>query len=156
MPDTDLYLPGRGPLRAAAEAAELLAQAVSGLVTADGYRLVGSDPLADAIARSLTEAGLPLHRCARQDPWYWLGGICLLPVPAGPADRRAGIGVSWTAHSLLRLDWDRPSTYAGTRQAMNTAFGVILRAFAYPAGRFGPGRAWLVTGHRGQGPGAGR
>ena len=155
MPDTDLHLPGRGPLRAVAEAAEL-AQAVSGLVTADGYRLAGSDPLARAIARSLTEAGLPLHRCARQDPRYRLGGICLLPVPAGPADRRAGLVVSWTAHSLLRLDWDRPSTYAGTRQAMNTAFGVILRAFAYPAGVFGPGRAWLVTGHRGQDPGAGR
>jgi hypothetical protein len=60
--------------------------------------------------------------------------------------------VSWTAHSLLRLDWDRP----GTRQAMNTAIGAILRAFAYPAGPFGPGRVWLVTGHRGQDPGAGR
>ena len=42
MPDTDLHLPGRGPLRSVAEAAEL-AQAVSGLVTADGYRLDGSD-----------------------------------------------------------------------------------------------------------------
>ena len=53
MPETDLHLPGRGPLRSVAEAAEL-AQAVSGLVTADGYRLDGSDspapryrPLAD-------------------------------------------------------------------------------------------------------------
>ncbi len=65
MPETDLHQPGRGPLRSVAEAAEL-AQAVSGLVTADGYRLDGSDPLAPlahAIARSLTEAGLPLRRC---------------------------------------------------------------------------------------------
>ena len=158
MPDTDLQLPGRGPLRAAAEAAEL-AQAVSGMVTADGYSLAGSDPLAPlarAIARSLTEAGLPLHRCARQHPRYRLGGICLLPVPAGPADRRAGIVVSWTAHSLLRLDWDRCGTHTGTQQAMNKAIGGIQRAFGYPAEPFGSGGAWLVTGHRGQDPGAGR
>ena len=158
MPDTDLHQPDLGPLRAAAEAAEL-AQAVSGLVSADGYRLAGSDPLAPlarAIARSLTEAGLPLHRCARHDPRYRLGGICLLPVPAGPADGRAGIAVSWTAHSLLRLDWDRYGTYTGTQQAMNTALGGILRAFGYPAEPFGSGGAWLVTGHRGQDPGAGR
>ena len=112
MPDTDVHQPDLGPLRAAADAAEL-ARAVSGLVTDDGYRLAGSDPLAPlarAIARSLTEAGLPLHGCAWHDPRYRLGGICLLPVPAGPADRRAGIAVSWTAHSLLRLDWDRCGT----------------------------------------------
>jgi hypothetical protein len=152
MPDTDLHQPDPGPLRAAADAAEL-AQAVSGLVTDDGYRLAGSDPLAPlarAIARSLTDAGLPLHGCAWHDPRYQLGGICLLPVPAGPADRRAGIAVPWTAHSLLRLDWDR----CGTQQAMNTAIGDNLHAFRYPPGPFGSGGAWLVTGHRGQDPGA--
>ena len=70
MPETDLHQPDLGPLRAAAEAAEL-AQAVSGLVSADGYRLADSDllaPLARDIARSMTEAGLPLHHCARHDP----------------------------------------------------------------------------------------
>ena len=66
MPDTDLHQPDLGPLRAAAEAAEL-AQAASGLVSADGYRLADSDPLAPLardIARSMTEAGLTVHRCA--------------------------------------------------------------------------------------------
>ena len=60
MSETDLHQPGLGPLRAAAEAAEL-AQAVSGLASADGYRLADRDPLAPLareIARSMTEAGL--------------------------------------------------------------------------------------------------
>jgi hypothetical protein len=77
MPDTDLHQPDLGPLRAAAEAAEL-AQAVSGLVSADGYRLADSDPLAPLardIARSMTEAGLPVHHCARHHPLYRLGGV---------------------------------------------------------------------------------
>lgn len=118
MPDTDLHQPSLGSLRAAAEAAEL-ARAVSGLVSADGYRLAGSDPLAPLardIARSMTEAGLSLHYCARHDPSYRLGGICLLPVPAGPANGHAGIAVSWTTHSLMSLDWDRFGTYTGIQQ----------------------------------------
>jgi hypothetical protein len=59
MPDTDFHQPGLGPLRAAAEAAEL-AHAASGLVSAYGYRLADRDPLAPLardIARSMTEAG---------------------------------------------------------------------------------------------------
>ena len=66
MTDTDFLQPGLGPLRAAAEAAEL-AQAASGLVSIDGCRLADSDPLAPLardIARSMTEAGLPVHHCA--------------------------------------------------------------------------------------------
>lgn len=94
MPGTDLRQPVLGPLRAAADTAEL-ARAEPGLAAAGWYRLAGSGPLARAVARSLTEA-------------------------------------------------------------MNMAFGVILRAFAYPAGPFGAGRTWLVTGHCGQDPGAGR
>ena len=151
MPDTDLHQPDLGPLRAAAKAAEL-AQAVSGLVSADGYRLADSGllaPLAHDIARSMTEAGLPLHHCASHDPRYRLGGICLLPVPAGPADGRAGIAVSWTTHSLVLLDWDRYGTYTSTQQAMNTALGGVLRAFGYAIAPLGSGGAWLVTGcHR--------
>ena len=71
MTDTDLHQPGLGPLRAAAEAAEL-AQAVTGLVSIDGCRLTDSDPLAPLardIARSLTEAGLTVHFCAQQPPY---------------------------------------------------------------------------------------
>jgi hypothetical protein len=44
MTDTDLHQPDPGPLRAAAEAAEL-AQAVSALVSGDGYRHANGDPL---------------------------------------------------------------------------------------------------------------
>ena len=150
MTDTDLHQPDPGPLRAAAEAAEL-AQAVSGLVSIDGCRLADSDPLAPLardIARSLIEAGLTMHHCAQHDPLYRLGGVCLLAVPAesgtGTRDRRvldraqpAGAG------------WARYGTYAGTQQAMNTALGGVLRAFGYPVTPFGSGGAWLVTGRRG-------
>ncbi len=72
MSETDLDQPGLGPLRAAAEAAEL-AQVVPGLASADGYRLADRDPLAPLareIARSMTEAGLTVHRCAAHDPGY--------------------------------------------------------------------------------------
>ena len=69
----------------------------------------------------MTEAGLTVHRCAPHDPLYRLGGVCLLPVPAGPADGRGGVAVSWTTHSLLLLDWGRFGTCTGTQQAMNTA-----------------------------------
>jgi hypothetical protein len=158
MPETDLHQPDLGPLRAAAEAAEL-AQAASGLVSAHGYRFAASDPLAPLahdIARSVTEAGLPLHHCASHDPRYRLGGVCLLPVPAGPPDGRAGIAVSGTTHSLVLLDWDRFGTYIRAQQAMNTAIGGVLHAFGYPAEPFGSGGAWLVTGYRGQDPGAER
>jgi hypothetical protein len=158
MHDTDLHQPCLAPLRATAEAAEL-AQAVSGLVSIDGCRLADTDPLAPlarGIARSVTEAGLTVHHCARYHPLYRLGGVCLLAVPAGLADGRAGIAVSWTAHRLLLLDWDRYGTYTGTQQALNTAIGGILRAFGYLAEPFGSGGAWLVTGHRDDDPGAGR
>ena len=154
MPDTDLHRPCLAPLRAAAEAAEL-AQAVSGLVSIDGCRLADTDPLAPlarGIARSMTEAGLTVHHCARHHPLYRLGGVCLLTVPAGLADGRAGIAVCWTAHSLLLLDWDR----YGTQQAMNTASGGVLRAFGYLAEPLGSGGAWLVTDRRDDDPGAGR
>ena len=151
MSDTDFLQPDPGPLRAAAEAAEL-AQAVSGLVSIDGCRLADSDPLtplARDIARSMTEAGLPVHHCARHHPLYRLGGVCLLAVPAGLADGRAGVAVSWTAHNLLLLDWDRYGTCTCIRQAMNTAPGGVLRAFGYLVTPFGSGGAWLVTGRRG-------
>jgi hypothetical protein len=87
MSDTDFTKPDLGPLRAAAEAAGL-AHAASGLAGADGCRLAGSDPLASLprhIARSMTEAGLTMHHRAPHHPLYRLGGVCLLPVPAGPA-----------------------------------------------------------------------
>src|SRR5271166_4032058 len=150
MTDTDLHQPDPGPLRAAAEAAEL-AQAVTGLVRIDGCRLADSNPLAPLardIARSMTEAGLTVHHCAQHDPLYRLGGVCLLAVPA---ESRTGgrIAVSWIAHNRLVLEWARYGTYAGTQQAMNTVPGGVLRAFGYPIAPFGSGGAWLVTGRRG-------
>ena len=157
MPDTDLHQPGLGRLRAAAEAAEL-AQAISGLVTADGYRLAVSDPLAPlarAIARALTEAGLPLHRCARHDPRYRLGGLPAAgPGRTGGSPRRDRGVVDHAHPDVAGLGQVRH--LHGTQQAMNTAIGGILRAFGYPAEPFGSGGAWLVTGHRDQDPGADR
>lgn len=151
MTDTNLHQPDLSPLRAAAEAAEI-GQAVTGLAGIDGCRLAGSDPLAPLardIARSMTEAGLTVHHCARHDPLYRLGGVCVLAVPAESQTGPGGIAVSWTAHNLLLLDWDRYGTYTGTQQAMNTALGGVLRAFGYAVMPFGSGGAWLVTGRRG-------
>jgi hypothetical protein len=150
MTDTDLRQPDPGPLRAAAEAAEL-AQAVSGLASIDGCHQADSDPLAPLardIARSMTEAGLTVHHCARLEPPYRLGGVCLLAVPAESGTGHGGIAVSWTVHNLLLLDWDRYGTYTGTQQAMNAALGGVLRAFGYMVAPFGSGGAWLVTGRR--------
>ena len=158
MTDTDFLQPGLGPLRAAAEAAEL-AQAVARLVSIDGCRLPDSDPLAQLardIASSMTEAGQTVHHRALRYPLYRLGGVCLLAVPPGLADGRAGVAVSWTPHNLLLLDWDRYGTYTGTQQAMNTALGGVLRAFGYLVTPSGSGGAWLVTGRRDDDPGAGR
>ena len=155
MTDTDFLQPDLDQLRAAAEAAEL-AQAVSGLVSIDGCRLADSDPLAPlacGIARSMTEAALTVHHCARYDRLHRLAGVCLLAVPAESGTGYGGIAVSWPPHDLLLLDWDRYGTYTGTRQAMNTALGRVLRAFGYPVVPFGPGGAWLVTGRRGTGAG---
>jgi hypothetical protein len=146
MTDTDLHRSGPGPLRAAAEAAEL-AQAVTGLAGIDECRLADSDPLAPLardIARSMTEAGLTVHYCAQHDPLYRLGGVCLLAVPAESGTGHGGIAVSWAVHNLLRLDWDRYGTYTSTQQAMNAALGWVL----HPVTPFGSGGAWLVTGRR--------
>jgi hypothetical protein len=151
MTDTDLHQPDPGPLHAAAEAAEL-AQAASGLVSIDEYRLADSNPLAPLardIARSMTEAGLTVHHCARHDPLYRLGGVCVLAVPAETGTGHGGITVSWTVHDLLLLDRDRYGTCTSTQQAMNTALGGVLRAFGYLLTPFGSGGAWLVTGRRG-------
>ena len=142
MTDTDLRQPDPGPLRAAAEAAEL-AQAASGLV---------SDPLAPLardIARSTTEASLTVHHCAQHEPPYRLGGVCLLAVPAESGTGHGGIAVTWTVHNLLLPDRDRHGTYTGMQQAMNAALGGVLRAFGYMVAPFGSGGTWLVTGRRG-------
>ena len=64
--------------------------------------------------------------------------------------------VTADGYHLLRLDSDRCGTHTGNKQAINTVIGGNLRAFGCPPGPFGPGGAWLVTGHRGQDPGTGR
>jgi hypothetical protein len=154
MTDTDFPQTDIGPLRAAAEVAEL-AQAAAGLASIDGYRLADSDPLAPLapdVARPVTEAGLTVHHRARPYPQCRLGGVCLLAVPPGLDGGSAGVAVSWTPHNLLPLVWDRYGTYAGPQQAMNAALGGVLRLIT----PFGSGGAWLVTGRRDEDPGADR
>ena len=143
--------PDLGPLRAAAEAAEL-AGAVARLADAYGRPLPGDDPLAPMareIARALTEAGFTLHRCGQGDPLYRLGGVCLLPVARGhDPDGRGGVVVSWTTHDLLSRDWDRWREYQGTQDAMNAALAEVLDALGFEVSPFGLGGAWIVTGRR--------
>ena len=149
--DDGLQAPDLGPLRAAAEREEL-AEAQARLTDGFGYRLSGSDPqapLARDVARALTEAGFALHDCVRHHPGYRLGGVCLLPIPAGhDPDGQSGIAVSWTTHDLLALDWSRGREHQGTQQTMNRALASVLRALGYRVQPFGTGGASLVTGSR--------
>ena len=99
MSHTDLGQPDLAALRAAAGETEFAdADAEAGSVSSCGYPLTVADPLARALARSLTEAGY----------------------------------------------------------TMNAALGCVLTAFGYQVARFGCGGAWLVTGRRRRGTGAGR
>ena len=142
--------PDLAPLRAVAEGAEI-AEAVRELRNAFGYPLSDSDPLASLacdIARSLTEAGFTLHHCDQRDPLYRLGGVCLMPIPAGFCTGPSGIAVSWTTHGLLVRDWDRYGIYRGTVEMMNVALGKVLHAFGYAVMELGTGGSWLVTGRR--------
>jgi hypothetical protein len=147
MSHTDLGQLDLAALRAAAGDAEF-AEAEAGPASAD--------PLARDLARSLTEAGLSLHHCAAHNPLYRLGGVCLLAVPAEPGTGRGGIAVSWTTHDLLLRDQRRYRTYHDAHQAMNAALGRVLTAFGYQLAPFGSGGAWLVTGRRAGGTGAGQ
>jgi hypothetical protein len=157
MSHTDLGQPDLAALRAAAGDAEF-AEAESGLLSSCGYPLAGAGllaPLARNLARSLTEAGFTLHHCATRDPLYRLG-VCLLPVPAGAGTGQSGISVSWTTYDLLLRDQRRHRVYRDTHQAMNAALGRVLTAFGYQVAPSGSGGAWLVTGRRRRGTGAGR
>jgi hypothetical protein len=136
-------------LRALAECSEL-AEAVSGLTDSAGVPLAARPPgpLAREIARALVEAGFTLHRCSNWDPLQRLGGVSVVPVPAGPD--RAGAGgvvVCWTAH-LLALDLGRQRAWDATREIMNTALAEILCALGYAVRPFGSGGACIVTGSR--------
>jgi hypothetical protein len=94
MPHRDPGKPDLTALRVAAEGTEFT-QAKAALTGTYGYRLAGANPLAPLardLARSLTEAGLTVHHCARYDPLYRLGGVCLLRYP--PVRRPAPAG-SW-------------------------------------------------------------
>ncbi|HXZ69997.1 MAG TPA: hypothetical protein VEH31_03870 [Streptosporangiaceae bacterium] len=144
----DEEAPDLGPLQKAAEAAEL-AEALSGLTDGCGGPLPAGDPLhplACAIARALTEAGLTLHHCARHHPRHRLGGACLLPVAARHApEGKAGVVVSWTTHDLLSLDWCRWPGYHGTQQVMNRVLGRVLGVLGFQVAPFGSGGAHIVT-----------
>ena len=154
MSHTDLGQPDLAALRAAAGDAEF-AEAQARLVSS-GYPLADAGPLARDLARSLTEAGLTLHHCAAHDPLYRLGGVRLLSAPAGAGTGQGGISVSWTTHDLLLRDQRRYRTYQDAHQAMNAALGRVLTAFGYQLAPFGSGGAWLVTGSRTRGTGAGQ
>jgi hypothetical protein len=143
--------PDLGPLRALAEREEL-AEAVTRLADGYGRRLPVGDPLAPLageVARALTEAGVTLHHCARHDPLYRLGGVCLLPVACGhDPGGRGEIVVCWTTHDLLSLDWDRGNEYHGTQDVMNGALAEVLGALGFQVWPFGLGGAWTVTGRK--------
>jgi hypothetical protein len=157
MSHTDPDQPDVAALRTTASDAEF-AEAEARRRNSYGYGLSGADPLAPLardIARSLTEAGFSLHHCAAHDPLYRLGGVCLLPVP-GAGTGQSEISVSWTTNDLLLRDQRRHRTYGDTRQAMNAVLGRVLTAFGYQVAPFGSGGAWLVTGRRTRGTGAGQ
>jgi hypothetical protein len=143
--------PDLGPLRALAKREEL-AEAAARLTDENGRPLPHDDPpapLARAVARSLTEAGLAVHCCAVSHPLYRLGGACLVPVarshdPGG----RGGVVVSWTTHDLLAMDWERWNEYHGAHEVMNGALAQVLDALGYQVWPFGNGGAWIVNGYK--------
>lgn len=148
----NLSRPDLSALRAVAERDEL-ADAEHELRNVFGGPLPSADllaPLAQEIARSLTEAGFTLHHCDRHDPLCRLGGVCLTPIPAEFHLGRSGIAVSWTTHDLLLMDWDRFGIYHGTIKVMNAALGKVLCDFEYLVAQLGTGGSWLVTGRREQ------
>ena len=158
MPDQEFERPDLAPLRAAASQAEF-AEAVRGVLSADGYPLAEGDPPASLVrdvARSLIEAGFTLHQCDQHDPLYRLGGVCLMPIPGESGTGHRGIAVSWTTHNLLLLDWYRYGIYRRTLRLMNAALGGILHGSGYRVQELSTGGAWLVTGRRDQETGAGR
>jgi hypothetical protein len=155
MSHTDLGQPDLAAPHATAGDAEF-AEAETRLVSSCEYPLADAYPLARDLARSVTEAGFTLHRCATYNPLYRIGGVCLLPVPAEARTRQGRISVSWTTHDLLLRDQHRYRIYRDTHQAMNAALGRALAAFGYQAAPFGSGDAWLVTGRRTGGTGAGQ
>lgn len=111
--------PDLAPVRTAAEGAEL-ADAAACLTDSCGFRLRADHPrarLARDVAEALALAGFTLHHhCAQTGPLYRLGGVCLLPVTAAAfAEDHDGVTVSWPAHSLLMLDWDRWGENRGCR-----------------------------------------
>lgn len=140
--------PDLRPLRELAEREEL-ADARACLGAGFGNPLLVGDtnaPLARYVAEALTEAGLSLHYCAPRHPQHRLGGVCLLPVPSHHnPDGQGGVAVSWTAHKLLALDWQRRREHQGTQQTMNRALASVLKALGYRVQPFGTGDASLVT-----------
>jgi hypothetical protein len=143
--------PDLGPLRALAEREEL-ADAVGRLADGFGYPLSDCDPLvplAQEVARALTEAGFTLHHCAQHHPLHRLGGVCLLPIARNhDPDGQEGIVVSWTTHDLLLLDWCRQAEYDGAHRVMNGALGRVLDVLGFQVWPFGAGGAWIVTGRQ--------
>ena len=76
MSGPDFIRPDLCSIRAATGQAES-ADAVRGLLSADGYPLVGDYPLgslARNVARILVETGFTLHHRGRDDPLYRLRG----------------------------------------------------------------------------------
>jgi hypothetical protein len=103
-----------------------------------------------------SEAGLTLHHCATHDPLYRLGGVCPLAVPPEAGTGPGGISASWTTHDLLLTDQYRFRIARDTHQAMNVALGSVLTAFGYQVAPIASSGAWLVTGRRTRGTGAGQ
>ena len=103
-----------------------------------------------------TRSAIRILTPSRRKGRYRLGGVCLLAVPAEPGAGQSGISVSWTTHDLLLRDQRRYRIYRDAHQAMNAALGRVLAAFGYQVAPFGSGGAWLVTGRRSRGTGAGQ
>ncbi len=64
--------------------------------------------------------------------------------------------VSWTAHDLLCLNWDRQVEYHSAHEVMNSALAQVLDALRYQLWPFALGGGWIVTGHRDHGCQPGR
>ena len=114
MTDTDLHQPGLGPLRAAAEAAEL-ARATSWLVSIDGCRLADSNPLAPLTAAEMRTAASIVKSSGRA-PGTALFSMIALQEPPKDAEKAVCVYMARTRSSQKENRQIHFSAVTGTHE----------------------------------------
>jgi hypothetical protein len=149
MSDLGFTRPDLSSIRVTTQQSEF-ADAVRGRLSADGYPLVGDNPLAPlarAAARTLV-AGFTSHHHLRYDPLHRLHRVCLTPVPAASGTQR-GVSTDFLAARDLLFDREWRATCSRTCHLVTAMPGSALHAVGYPDRQRGPAGTRFVADHRG-------